>query len=268
MLGKLIKNEFKATARNFLPIYLVMVIVAIFMKVIVEIQNNAGGVLAESRIIAILSMLSVVTFFIAIMAVIFGTIVLIVKRFYDNMLKDEGYLTFTLPVSTGQHIVSKVFTSYVWVICSGIVIFSSVLILLIGNGEFFVEAGKVITQIYRAVNAFDLWGYVVSFVVLIIIGIYTYIMMGYTCLSVGQNFNKHRVAGAFITYIAIYMITQICNAIFMVFLFGVNFESQMETIESTFFKPYIIYILIFTIIEAIAFTIVTHFMLDRKLNLE
>lgn len=268
MLGKLIKNEFKATVRNFVPIYLLMIVVSIFMKILMEIESNAGGALADSNIIAILSMLSITTFVIAIIAVILGTVVIIIKRFYDNMLKDEGYLTFTLPVSTGQHIVSKAFTSYVWIICSGAVIIASILILLIGEGEFFVEAGKVITELFRAVNAYGLWEYVIEFVILIILGIYVNIMLGYTCLSVGQNFNKHRVAGAFITYIAIYMITQIFNSIFMVFLLGANMDSNMATIESTFFQPYMIYILGLAIVEAVVFTIITYFMLDRKLNLE
>ena len=94
MLGKLIKNEFKATSRNFIPIYLVMMVVTVFMKIIMEIQNNADGALSQSRIMGVLGVLSITTFVIAIMAVIFGTIVLIIKRFYDNMLKDEGYLSF------------------------------------------------------------------------------------------------------------------------------------------------------------------------------
>lgn len=268
MLGKLIKNEFKATSRNFIPIYLVMMVVTVFMKIIMEIQNNADGALSQSRIMGVLGVLSITTFVIAIMAVIFGTIVLIIKRFYDNMLKDEGYLSFTLPVSTGQHIISKVFTSYVWVICSAAVIGLSILILLIGHSGAFTEIGQVITEIFRAVNAFGLWGYVIQFAIMIIVGVYSNIMMGYTCLSVGQNFNKHRIAGAFITYIAIYMITQIINSIFLFILLGANYDSQMETMEASFLQPYVIYSLGLVIVEAVAYTVITYFMLDRKLNLE
>ena len=268
MLGKLIKNEFKATSRNYIPIYILMLVVTVFMKVLMEIQDGAEGTFSNSRLIDLLTILSVTTFVIAIMAVIFGTIVLIIKRFYDNMLKDEGYLSFTLPVTTGQHIIGKVFTSYVWVLCSGVVIIASILILFIGDGEAFAEVGKVITEIFRAVDAYGLWGVVIEIIVLIILSIYANIMMWYTCLSVGQNFNKHRVAGAFITYIAIYMITQILNIIFLSVLLGINYENEMLTVESGLFQPYMIYILGLTIVQTVVFTGITYFMLERKLNLE
>lgn len=267
MLGKLIKNEFKATSRNYAVIYIVMLVVTVFMKILMEIQNNAEGTLANSTLINILATLSIVTFVIAIMAVIFGTMVLIIKRFYDNMLKDEGYLSFTLPVTTGQHIVGKALTSYVWVLCSSVVILLSIFILLLGDGAVFTEIGNTIKELLRGINAYGLWGYVVEFIVLIVLGIYTNIMLAYTCMSVGQNFNKHRVAGAFITYIAIYMITQILNSIFTSVLLGINFDEEM-TMMSGFFHPYNIYILVLAIVEAVAFTGITYFMLDRKLNLE
>lgn len=267
MLGKLIKNEFKATSRNYVPIYIVMIVVTVFMKILMEIQDNAEGTIANSRILDVLAGFSVFTFVIAIMAVIFGTVVLIIKRFYDNMLKDEGYLSFTLPVTTGQHMVGKALTSYVWVLCSGLVIIVSIIILLLGNGEAFAEIGDVIEELFRGINAYGLWGYVIEMIALVVLGIYTNIMLAYTCMSVGQNFNKHRVAGAFITYIAIYMVTQILNSIFMTVLLGIKFDEEMN-VMSGFFQPFMIYVLVVAVVEAVAYTCITYFMLDRKLNLE
>lgn len=267
MLGKLIKNEFKATSRNFIPMYLFLIVVAVFMKILIEVQSSASGTFANSRVVDVLMTISVTTFVIAIIAVILGTIVLIIKRFYDNMLKDEGYLSFTLPVSTGQHIVSKVLTSYVWVICSAVVIIGSILISFIGEGEGFKELGELIIEIIRGINAYGYWNYVIEFVLVIVIAVYANIMMGYTCLSVGQNFNKHRIVGAFITYIVIYMITEVVNAVFMFALLGVKYDEEIS-VMSGIFHPFMIYLLGVAIVEAVVFTLITYFMLNRKLNLE
>ena len=44
-----------------------------------------------------------------------------VQRFYKNLLGREGYLMHTLPVTETQLILSKLLTSMVWVLCSGLV---------------------------------------------------------------------------------------------------------------------------------------------------
>lgn len=44
-----------------------------------------------------------------------------VQRFYKNLLGREGYLMHTLPVTETQLILSKLITSMVWVLCSGLV---------------------------------------------------------------------------------------------------------------------------------------------------
>lgn len=264
MLGKLIKNEFKATARNFLPIYLIMLTITVFLKVLLEIQTNAG---IENTFIDILFGLLMITFILAIIAIFFVTAILIIKRFYDNMLKDEGYLSFTLPVTTGQHLMSKVLVGYAWMIVSFVIIVLSVTILFLGDGEFWEAIQKGFSQAIELVNANGMWHFVIEIIMICLIGLYANIMLGYTCFSVGQNFNKHRVVGAFITYMAIYIITQIVSSVFMVFLLNMDMSEEVS-VMSDMFQPFMIYTLAFTLIEAVVFTVITYFMLSRRLNLE
>lgn len=49
------------------------------------------------------------------------SIVLMVNRFRTNLMGDEGYVTFTLPVSSHQIVWSKIIVSTVWFIVTGIV---------------------------------------------------------------------------------------------------------------------------------------------------
>ncbi|MFQ9516311.1 MAG: hypothetical protein ACLRZ9_10890 [Eubacterium sp.] len=263
MLGKLIKNEFKATSRNFIPVYIIMIVVTIFFKITMEIQESAG---IESKLLDILGGLLMITYIIALIAVIIGTIILIIKRFYDNMLKDEGYLSFTLPVSTGQHLASKTIVSYVWMLVSIILVIAAVMVIPLGHGiysEIFKELGVIIDGI----TEMGWWHYVVEVALMCIVSIYSYIMMGYTCFSVGQNFNKHRIVGAFITYIVIYVISQVLNSVVMVYLMGVDLNDEIS-VMSNVFHPLMIYSLVLAIIESVVFTVITYVMLNKKLNLE
>lgn len=50
---------------------------------------------------------------VVILGCLFGTVVINIVRFYKNLVTDEGYLTFTLPVSSKQIIASKLISSLV-----------------------------------------------------------------------------------------------------------------------------------------------------------
>lgn len=264
MLGKLIKNEFKATSRTFILLYVVMLVVTVFLKIMIEIQNHSG---AGNSLVEILFGFLMVTFVIAVIGLLLGTFILIIKRFYDNMLKDEGYLSFTLPVTTGQHIASKSIVSYIWVVATVSVIGISILVLMIGDGGFYTELIKTIREGIKIINQEGWWLPVIELILIMLIGTYSTILMAYTCLSVGQIMNKHRILGAFLTYLVLYVINQLINSVFMAGLLGIDIDQEMS-IVSGFFQPYMIYLLVYTVVEAVIFTVVTHLMLSKRLNLE
>lgn len=146
MLGKLIKNEFRATARTFGAMYLIVFIVTVLLKLVIEIQDAFQ---LDNVVINILSFVTITAFVLGIIGVIIGTFILILKRFYDNMLKNEGYLSFTLPATVGQHIASKSIVSYIWVIVSAVFIFGIVIILFLGHTSLFVDLRQDIIYIVR-----------------------------------------------------------------------------------------------------------------------
>ena len=185
------------------------------------------------------------------------------------MLKDEGYLSFTLPVSTSQHIVSKVITSYVWVIASAVVIILSIVLLFLGHGSFFQAVFEAFGSGVEFLSDNGYWGYAVAILIALIIGIYASIMEAYTCMSIGQLFQKHRVAGAIITYLIFYGIRQVCGVIFLSATFGGTTEAEITaSYETGFFVPMLVYNLVLLSVEAVVFTIITHVVMNRKLNLE
>ena len=121
MLAKLIKHEFKATARIFLPILgtvLVMTGAAALTVKLGGILVLPGGTGWGGPVLGLASGLLCLLTFIAMMAMMTAAVVVTIQRFYKNLLGDEGYLMFTLPVTPAQHITAKLAVGTVWTLLS------------------------------------------------------------------------------------------------------------------------------------------------------
>ena len=101
MLGKLLKQDFRATARIMLPLYAAVPVLGLFTNLITRLCENQNGFLIR----AIGALVSFV-FSLSLIAAVVTTVVLMILRFYRNLMTDEGYLMFTLPVSTTELIFS------------------------------------------------------------------------------------------------------------------------------------------------------------------
>ena len=112
MLGKLLKYEIKAMGRIMLPIYLVLIALsAVFaLTMRLTIGKTAVGFLEKFAIVTL------VLFVAAIIAACVMMLILVIQRFYKHLLGTEGYLMFSLPVSTGQLILSKLLTAVLWIV--------------------------------------------------------------------------------------------------------------------------------------------------------
>ena len=267
MLGKLIKNEFKATARTFGVMYLIVFIITVVLKIFVEIENAFH---IDNVVVNILVGVTNTAFIFGIIGVVIGTVILILKRFYDSMLKREGYLSFTLPVSVGQHIASKSIVSYVWIIASFVFIIAIVATLFIGNLAAFVGMRNELINLIKEISRQNLWKYIIMIAVLMMLAIYTYIAMGYACFSVGQAWTGNRIAGAIATYIVFKIIIEIVSAIGVYLLFNNNMNATLENvgIGDAIFQPILIFAIVQQVVIAILSTIATYYALSRKLNLE
>ena len=106
MLGKLLKHEFKHSARYVMAIYACTAAVLAVMVIALLIKMTWLSVAA-----------SVILYFAGLLVVIM-TLVAVIKNFYDSLYTNQGYLSFTLPVKCSTLLVSKVIVSFVWIIAS------------------------------------------------------------------------------------------------------------------------------------------------------
>ena len=103
MLKKLLKYEFIATGRIFLPLYGALIVVSFLQKLFFDFNFGNMRNISLNILIGAIPVL----FTTLVVAVIVTTFIMMIMRFYKNLLSSEGYLMFTLPVS-----VSKLIWSY------------------------------------------------------------------------------------------------------------------------------------------------------------
>ena len=117
MLKQLLKYEFKATKSLYFGLYLALALLSVVLGVSFR-QENAW---ADNTNFGRLEVILMVLYLSVIFAIAVLCFVSTVQRFYKNLLGREGYLMQTLPVTETQLILSKLITSMVWVLCSGLV---------------------------------------------------------------------------------------------------------------------------------------------------
>ncbi len=82
------------------------------------------------------------------------TLIVILQRFYKNLVKEEGYLMFTLPVKPWELITSKLIASVIWTFVSTIVVMISVCIMTLSKGCFasFAQFMQLVNEYIRNIS--------------------------------------------------------------------------------------------------------------------
>ena len=194
MLGKLMKYEFKATSRIYVPLFSAMLIVSAISRLMMRLQSDAPHIVGVTTA----SMLMV--------AAVVVTLILTIQRFYRNFMTSEGYLMFTLPVSTGKLIWSKLLVAAVWNIVCVIAVFLSIVIM--------ANSGKEIADMLQSLFSMDLSSVNEAFFMIEFAAILLGLLLGgilslYTCLALSLFFNKHRIPISFAIFIVMNTLLQI-----------------------------------------------------------
>lgn len=138
MLGKLLKHEFRATGRVMLPVLGVLLFISALFNLSVRYYSGSS-----SALVNVLFAFVIFAFVAGIIAAEIIALVLMINRFYKNLLGEEGYLMHTLPVSVHELVWSKIIVSFVWFLATNL------LIILIGIGSALFLSGTNLTEVFR-----------------------------------------------------------------------------------------------------------------------
>ena len=207
MLGKLLKHEFRATGRTMLPVYAAVVVLAVLANFSIRVIDRSVHTL-----LTIFCGLIIAAFIIGIIAAGIMTLVMMIKRFYTNYLKDEGYLMHTLPVSVHELVWSKMIVSVVWFICTFLVIWLVIILTaLFQSGtnlaEIFADLPSW-AEIREGLNQYgirmgDLWVIGLETLLAIIVGGLFTCLHFYAAMSLGHMFSKDKILLSIVFFVGI-----------------------------------------------------------------
>lgn len=268
---KLLKYEWKACARACFPVYLAALLLALVNRLF-----NTGGLLARLKDLPLFGMLQAIAGIVyggVFAAVFIVTTVILIQRFYKNLLGDEGYLMFTLPVTPAQHIWSKVIIGCVMSAISMVAALLSMWILVSGAG-LFGELGRVLQEIFDMIRrepsgvAYGLETMLFC-VILAVAGV----LFCYLCMAMGHLAKKHRVLMSVVWFFVLSTVAQIVLVMAVYMLDGTPLYDMLYNMTRNWSPQFSIHMMMLALCVGAAIPAAisffgTNYILKNKLNLE
>ena len=207
MLGKLIKHEFRATGRLMAPLFGAMLLLAVFVRVSDLILSAADvPVFFEA-----LNSLLLIVYVLAILSVTVFSTILMIKRFHQNFLTDEGYLMFTLPTSVHSLLWSKLITAALFFIFTFLADALAVAIV-VWRGGTARDLFESIVGLFRELNSFYMANGIalaLEILALLLVSLLVTCLLFYAPMSIGYSFANHKGLLSVVFYFVIQAILQI-----------------------------------------------------------
>lgn len=207
MLGKLLKHEFRATGRIMLPVFAVLGVLALLFNFSVRMIDRV-----DSTLLQLLFGLIIFAFVAGVIAAEIIVLVLMINRFYKNLLGDQGYLMFTLPANVHELVWSKLIVSFVWFWLTNLVILLIIAATVFSFsaadlGAFFAqlpswsELRAILAE--AGVRGGDLVLIVLEYLLFILLSGLTMCLHFYAAMSLGHSFSDHKGLYSVLFFIAI-----------------------------------------------------------------
>ena len=208
MLGKLIKHEFRATGRLMAPLFGALLLLAFFVRTSDLVLRHVEG---ASAFFNILNTLLIIAYVLALIGVMVFSTVLMVRRFHQNFLTDEGYLMFTLPAGVHSLLWSKLITAALFFIFT---FFAEALAvaIVVWEGGLAREMFTGFADLFRAVDSYYMangLAFALETLALLLVGLLVTCLLFYAPMSIGYSFANHKGLLSVVFYFVIQAVLQI-----------------------------------------------------------
>lgn len=267
MLGSLFKYDFKALGRMLWPLQLGVFVAGLFGSFLIGMSFRAASqswnsssyssnygsfeTIVSSASSAIGSLI-----FAAVFASSLVTLFLIARHYYKNFFGDEGYLTFTLPVKTGQLMWSKMLSGTLWMIINTIVILLvCVALSLFGFSTSFInpDVVEMYGELFAAIATPLGSVLTLEIVLLVIVSHIVNVLLVFAAISIGSAVAKTQKALASVGFYVLFnfILSTVVSVIMVASMF--NFIDMLTSYRSTewfpmtqtFIVPFLICMVIF-----------------------
>lgn len=271
MLKNIIKHEFKATYRTFLPINITYAIVCGILYLLIPVLKKFEGPLIE------------IGFGFGMLVIILGIVFVVISpflflsmRFYKTTATREAYLTFTVPAKTSTILLGKFITALAWTV-------GTLVIWLLGIMALGTAVSGLPFDFSELFFDKDTLLYLFSTFVSII----NSLLMIFAAISLSQLVRDHRILASFGFYAALYTVQQIVSVLAMLPYFlkiyhtinnmpnhvgaGLGASHSLSPFAASSNAAVGTGLFVLTIGLSLVFCVVncliTHYMLNKKLNL-
>ena len=231
MFSKLLKHEWRAS-RGLLGLLSLMalgvgILATVALRVLTsffEQMMNSDNPLVMMAMISMEMILPMAVLSLFVYAV--AVLVLLLFRFYKNKFTDEGYLTFTLPVTPTQIYWSSLVNMLIWRLISIVVVVAAgLMVVLIGTAEY----GFINMNVLRGISAVwqgvmnglknlkgqelaAVWLYAISGLISLLSGL----VIPMACVTMGASLaKKHKILAAFGLYYGVNVVVGILSSVLM-----------------------------------------------------
>ena len=258
MLGKLLKYEIPALGRKLVPLYAGWAVTAVLLGLMI------GPLEEKSEFMMVLSAMlyaGVAT------AVFVMAVVMIVQRYNNSLLGDEGYFSHVLPVKAVEHIASKTISALIWILLSGVAMAVTGIIITIFSGSFLqlfsLDWGELLGEMYSGMTLMS-WIFVVELIIAAVLSITKSILAIYTALTIGHQASKRVGLMSIGAYIGVLVFEAFIGRLLMAVLPDNLFFSP-ETLSGA--VVLFLFAIVVTIIIGSIYLLICKNLLEKRLNL-
>lgn len=269
MLGKLLKYEFKAMAKYFLPIYVVVLLMSPLVRIFINLD-----LYSRNRVLSIIPVLITVAYALAMISLVILTEVFIILRFYKSMVTEEGYLYHTLPVTPSQHIFSKLIASFTFSFISMAVFCLSILLLIAEKDSIHFLLEEIHEFIDSAwvqlgIPSGKITMLFILVALIMVASVVKMILFSYASLSIGQVISSHRIIGAIAAAFILNILSSIVSAVVSLPAIYRSIKAPDDAVVAMDTANTMMIVgLASTLAFIVIYFIITNFILKKKLNLE
>ena len=252
------KHDMKILSRTLLLLHAFALIFALIGRLFVinMIHSQGANMLRTTYMLM---------FFFIIVVVATATQIIIGVHFYKSLFSTQGYLTWTLPVTANQHLLSKLLTAFLWNILD-FALLAIAAILFYGS---FSDLVNVVIESFQYMETAWL-PLIANTVLFFVLATLSSILTLYMSATIGQLFTNHRIIASIATY---GIFTVIAQFVYTMVLFSTAQNSYIMDVSTAISPSTTLYFRIMLIVNTISFIqvvlfyVVIHYLTRRKLNL-
>lgn len=212
MLSKLLKHEFRATGRFMWVIYVAMLALSVAANVSMRMLDRTDNGILEGIMIMVLVAW--------VLALVIGGVmitVLLIQRFYKNLLTDEGYLMFTLPTTVHHLVLSKLIVAVAWFLVTIVAYVLCVFLAVVDNAVLrnMMEILHTMYENFSAHYAINGAAIVLEVLLLLVVSTAASCLQFYGAMSIGYGFTNHKGLWSVVSYFIISFVLQILSTVAM-----------------------------------------------------